>query len=274
MNFIYGRIFPFSMRWIIFTLLFLAACTQSVPDDLNPGFHGNELPQETNMPPPLEDRLEVTAGPVTYYADVNGYLAQPAEIGDYPGIIMIHEWWGLNDHIRNMADELASQGYVVLAVDLFGTVAATSDEARAQVQAFNQEEGLQNMQSAINYLHARNVNRIGSLGWCFGGGQSLQLAKNADLDATVMYYGNPSTQNVEDINQPVLGIFGAEDGSIPLSSVEELNTALDAQGIENDIIVYPGVGHAFANPSGDRYAPDEAADAWQKTTLFLAQNLK
>jgi carboxymethylenebutenolidase len=141
----------------------------------------------------------------------------------------------------------------------------------------NPEEAVANMQGTVNYLGSlENVNssRIASLGWCFGGGQSLQLALNSEehpLAATVIYYGNlvNDTESLSKIKWPVLGIFGDQDQSIPVDSVMQFEQALNEIGITNEIYIYPGVGHAFANPSGDNYAPKETADAWKKTLVFL-----
>jgi carboxymethylenebutenolidase len=197
-----------------------------------------------------------------------------------PAVVMIHEWWGLNDNIKDMANELASEGYVVLAADLYnGEVATTPDKAMQLVGTVreNPEQAISNLQSAVQYLASLpNVNssRIASLGWCFGGGQSLQLALNSEqnpLAATVIYYGNlvNDTNELSKINWPVLGIFGDQDQSIPVESVNAFEQALNETGITNEIYIYPGVGHAFANPSGDNYAPEETVDAWEKTLAFL-----
>jgi Dienelactone hydrolase and related enzymes len=133
------------------------------------------------------------------------------------------------------------------------------------------------MQFAVSYLSSlENVNasRIASLGWCFGGGQSLQLALNSEehpLAATIIYYGNlvNNTEALSKIKWPVLGIFGDQDRSIPVNSVKQFGQALNEVGITNEIYIYPGVGHAFANPSNDNYAPKETDDAWKKTLAFL-----
>lgn len=220
----------------------------------------------------------VTGGKVTYFEDYVGYIAAPTSDGTFPGIVMIHEWWGLNDNITQMADELASHGYVVLAVNLFGVDAATTpEEARALTSAYVPEMGLENMNGAIEYLRANyNVPNIGSIGWCFGGAQSLALALNNDMDATVIYYGSVVTdkERLSSINWPVLGIFGELDMGIPVESVRAFENSLNDLGIENQIHIYPGVGHAFANPSGERYAPAETVDAWEKTTAFFHDVLK
>lgn len=237
---------------------------------------------------------------VNYYRDTSGYLVYPENISTQgggggggnestsklPGVVIIHEWWGLNDQIRNMADELAKEGYAVLAVDLYnGKVAASPDEAMSMVTAArdNQNESNSNMIAAVDYLKSlENVDssKIVSVGWCFGGGQALQLALNADqanpMAATVLYYGNLVTdqQQLSKLKGPVLGIFGSEDQSIPVSEVKKFEEALNANNITNEIYVYEGVGHAFANPTGESFAPAELKDAWQKTVEFLNSHVK
>ncbi|OGG72728.1 hypothetical protein A3A38_03645 [Candidatus Kaiserbacteria bacterium RIFCSPLOWO2_01_FULL_53_17] len=230
--------------------------------------------------------LEVRGESPNYFENIQGFYAEPQEPGNYPGVVMIHEWWGLNDHIRAQAKELASEGYRVLAVDLFGSVATTPDEARAQVSDLDQEAAIENMEAAIRFLRARGATSLASLGWCFGGGQSLQLALargDADrttpplgLDATVIYYGNLVTERdkLRGIQWPVLGIFGETDQSIATTSIYAFRDSLVQLGVPNEIHVYPGVGHAFANPSNAGFAPAETADAWAKTLAFLEENLK
>lgn len=227
---------------------------------------------------------------VLYYDNVSGYLAAPQSnisTSDkaLPAVVTIHEWWGLNDNIKEMADQLANEGYMVLAVDLFnGTVAANPEEAGQLAGAVrdNPSNAISNLQSAVRYLASlENVNssRIASLGWCFGGGQSLQLALNIEpgfpLVATGLYYGNLVTDQEElsKIKWPVLGIFGNQDQSIPVDQVRQFEESLNATSVPNEIYVYDGVGHAFANPSNDNYAPQETADAWAKTLAFLKKNV-
>ena len=227
---------------------------------------------------------------VSYYDNTTGYLVYPELANNtqqqllLPAIIMIHEWWGLNEHIKNQADILAKEGYVVLAVDLYrGEVAADSNRAMELASSVrnNPDSAIDNLQSAVNHvksLEMVNGSRIASLGWCFGGDWSLQLALNSaenPLAATVLYYGRPvtDTASLSSIGWPILGIFGDQDQAIPVESVKQFASALNASGITNEIYLYGGVGHAFANPSGDNYAPKETADAWQKTIAFLRQYL-
>ena len=216
------------------------------------------------------------------YGTATGFLAMPKEQGIYPAIVMIHEWWGLNDNLKEMARSLAAEGYVVLAVDLFeGNVAKDAAEAREFTTKVrnNPQAAVQNMKSAVQFLKNQNNvddDKIASMGWCFGGGMSLQLALHEKLAATVIYYGQLETdkEKLKIIKWPVLGIFGDKDTSIPVESARQFNKSLDELGIENEIYIYPNVGHAFANPSGMNYAAEETKDAWKKTVDFLDRHLK
>ena len=227
---------------------------------------------------------------VDYFNQAHGYLVFPSksnannsEINSnmkLPGVVMIHENKGLNENIKNMANLLAKNGYVVLAVDLFKGEVTTdrnrSSELTQQIRD-NQNVATSNLKSAVKYLSSLpNVNpeKIVSLGWCFGGGQSLQLALNSQdhpLAATIIYYGRLVTDNatLASIKWPVLGIFGDQDMSIQVDMVNAFESALKSNGTPNEIYIYKGVGNAFANPSGDNYAPKETQDAWQKTLSFL-----
>lgn len=236
-------------------------------------------PTPTNAQALTSDKTtEIKTEEVDYFQGIKGYYTAPTEPGNYPGVVMIHEWWGLTDQIKDMAEQLAKEGYQVLAVDLFkGSVAQTPEQARSQTSSLNQEEALDNLKTAVTFLRGKNAAKIASLGWCFGGGQSLQLSLSGQqLDGTIIYYGNLVTDRpkLQKLKGPVLGIFGDKDTSIPSAKVQEFETALNDLNIKNSITIYPGVGHAFANPTGQSYAPVETKDAWTKTLLFLEQNLK
>jgi carboxymethylenebutenolidase len=213
--------------------------------------------------------------------DVKGYLARPIGEGPFPGVIVIHEWWGLNDNIESMADRLAGEGYIALAVDLYeGKVATDSDGAMNLMRdsMSRADELKENLRQAREYLAHAGATRIGSIGWCFGGGWSLQagLALGDELDAVVIYYGRVLSDKAElaALRAPVLGFFGEDDTGIPVAGVREFERALDELGKPATIHVYPGVGHAFANPSGTRYNEEAADDAWDKTLAFFADNLR
>jgi carboxymethylenebutenolidase len=244
----------------------------------------------------IQNGLNLQNKSVEYTEGSLGYLVYPnstdknatsvtGQQQKLPGVVIIHEWWGLNDNIKEMADELAGEGYVVLGADLYsGEVATDPNRARELSSSVreNPQQAIMNLQSAVQYLASLpNVNssRIAALGWCFGGGQSLQLALNSEqhpLAATVIYYGSlvNDTSELSKIKWPVLGIFGDQDSSIPVDSVKAFARGLNETGVTNEIYIYPGVGHAFANPSGDNYAPQETADAWQKTLTFLDKYVK
>lgn len=256
----------------ITALVLLAGCAPAheVPPPAPPGAANADLLTDGTY-------AGVITEDVSYFPGATGFLARPKEPGAYPGIILIHEWWGLNENIKEMARQLASEGYVALAVDLFGEVATTPGRARELTSSIKQDAALANMRAAAAYLRdVQRVPRLASLGWCFGGGQSLQLALNDGLDATVIYYGHVLADESElaVLDRPVLGIFGEEDRSIPVASARAFDAALDELGIENEVYIYPGVGHAFANPSGANYAPEETRDAWEKTLAFLDKHLK
>ncbi len=212
-------------------------------------------------------------------------LNQSAETEKLPAVVLIHENKGLNEFIKESASLLARNGYVVLAADLFnGEVTTDQDRSRQLTTAIreNPDLAINNLKAAVAYLQTLdNVDpsKIASLGWCFGGQQSLQLALNSKdnpLAATVIYYGRLSndTQVLSNISWPILGIFGDQDQSISIDSVNQFQKALNETGITNEIYIYPNVGHAFANPSNDNYAPNETADAWKRTLSFLDKYLK
>jgi carboxymethylenebutenolidase len=200
--------------------------------------------------------------------------------GPLPGIIVIHEWWGLNDNIRSMAEQLAGEGYRALAVDLYeGASASTPDEAQSLMRASMEKSGelAENLKQAYAYL-SDGGQKVGTIGWCFGGGWSLQtaLALPEDVDATVIYYGRIVTDKaeLEKLSMPILGIFGAADEGIPVESVKGFEVALKELGKNASVHIYEGADHAFANPSGQNYQAEPAKDAWQKTLAFFSEHLK
>lgn len=234
----------------------------------------------------MEPDGEVVSQEVRYAGidgvDIMGYLARPASGEPTAGILVIHEWWGLNDNIRSMARQLAGEGYVALAVDLYeGEVAETRDDAGrlARGSRDNPGRGQQNMQQAWQFLkEAQGVEKVGVIGWCFGGGWSLQTALmlGDGIDAAVIYYGRVITDRdaLEPLTSPLLGIFGALDGGIPVATVREFQSTLDGLGKPASIHVYEDADHAFANPSGTRYNEKAATDAWAKTLTFFGQTLR
>ncbi|MEO6192856.1 MAG: dienelactone hydrolase family protein [Thermoanaerobaculia bacterium] len=245
--------------------------------------HDKPTPSPAAMQEPAQP---VTGTEVTYGEaggkPLHGYVARPkAARGALPSVIVIHEWWGLNDNLRAMTRRLAGEGYQALAVDLYGGAQAdTPDAAMKLMNAVAEKPAAaqDNLKQAAAWLEGKGAKKLGVVGWCFGGGWSLgtTLLMPGKIDGTVIYYGHLETDpaRLAAIKNPVLGLFGAEDKSIPVDSVRAFESALRKQGTPVEIKIYEGAGHAFANPSGGGYRPDAAKDAWQRTTAFLARTLK
>jgi carboxymethylenebutenolidase len=199
-----------------------------------------------------------------------------------PGVILIHEWWGLNDNIKTTARRLAGEGYRVLAVDLYkGRVATTGDLAQQYMAdaVANPEQSMTNIRSASAFLRENHdAPNLAVMGWCFGGGQAANamVAMPASVDATVIYYGNLPTDRaaLAAVESPVLAFFGSADAGIPVDGVRAFESTMNELGKDVDVTIYEGAGHAFANPSGQSYDDAAASDAWMKTLQFLEANLK
>lgn len=278
-------------RWcLVLVLLLLAAGCGGDPDEPAEEDYADRMAEEhaedSTGPTGMvqEPAVPVMGEEVEYAPGVTGYLAAPEDRTGtaLPGLIVIHEWWGLNDNIRAMTERLAGEGYRALAVDLYGGEAAQSpDQARQLMQEATQDQAalVQNLKDAYGYLtDGQSETPVGIIGWCFGGGMSLQgaLAMPSQLDAAVIYYGNVSSASPEqlaELQMPILGLFGAEDQGIPVSNVHAFEQTLDSLGKQATIQVYDGANHAFANPTGDRYQPEAAEDAWQRTVEFMRRHL-
>jgi carboxymethylenebutenolidase len=221
------------------------------------------------------------------YAEVDdelvyGHFVFPADMVDpLPGVIVIHEWWGLNDDVRAMADRIAAEGYVVLAIDLFGGRSTQSPaDARAMMVRVVENPTLadENIRQAYRFLaESGQAPRIGVLGWDFGGGWSLNTAMlfPDDVDAAVIYYGQVTDDQdrLAPLNVPLLGIFGEDDRSIPVDNVREFENALEILGKNYEIEIYPNGRHSFANPTASNYNPIIAERAWTRTVEFLDRHL-
>lgn len=213
---------------------------------------------------------------------VTGLLYTPAGKGPFPALIVIHEWWGLNGWVKEQASKLADEGYVALAVDLYrGKVADTPELAHELMRGVPEDRAKRALRAAFDYLAAQSSvkkDRIGSIGWCMGGGYSLDTALlEPALAATVINYGHLATDPAElkKINAHILGSFGGQDRGITPDDVKKFQEALTRLGKKNDIKIYPDAGHAFENPNNkEGYRADDAADAWKRTLAFLAATLK
>ncbi|MFK8181760.1 MAG: dienelactone hydrolase family protein [Phormidesmis sp.] len=246
--------------------------------------HSGDKPTPTPIAV-AEPAVPVTGEAVTYATvageAVTGYLAQPeAAAANLPAVIAIHEWWGLNENIEAMARRIAGEGYTVLAVDLYGNEIATEPAAAKDLLRSvmdNPGPAQDNLAQAAQFLKEEyGAPKLGVMGWCFGGNWSLRtglLLK--ELDALVIYYGQLilAPEALDGLEAPILGFFGEEDTSIPVEDVENFEEILTGLGKSVEINLYPGVGHAFANPSGQNYDATAAEDAWDKTTAFFTAQL-
>jgi len=214
---------------------------------------------------------------------LGGYLALPKGGGTHPAVIVIHEWWGLNDWVKEQADSLAAHGYTAFAVDLYkGQVAKDAETAHQYMSGLSEDEAIATLRRAGEFLRGRSDVRaqaIGVIGWCMGGRYSIRLAAaDPGIRACVMYYGAPITDEaaIKGIQAPILGSFGAEDKGPTPDQVKAFEKALAAAGKKADMKIYPGAGHAFANvnnPWGG-YREDAAKDAWGRTLAFFERHLK
>ena len=274
----------------ILTLMLTACGTAPTADeqelDATMKEHGHDLPVASPMVA-LAPAQPVSGEAVVYHTvdgqPVQGWLARPDNAtGDLPALIVIHEWWGLNDNIRRAAERLAGEGYVTLAVDLHrGNTAESPKDAMKMGRVLSQNKDLAeaNLQDAIAYLKTSDgVSGIGVIGWCQGGRWSMQTALSfpADIDATVVYYGRVPADKaeLEVLDMPVLGVFAGDDFIVPPQMAYNFAAAMSDLKKDLEFYMYRDAAHAFSNPSGTDYNAEAAADAWIHTTAFLARNLQ
>ena len=220
------------------------------------------------------------SGAMVTIAKQKHYLALPKnQAAPMPAVLVIHEWWGLNDHIKHCADRLAAEGYAALAVDLYrGKVGTTRDQALELMKSVDAEQAKATVDAAMKFLKADpriRATRRASLGWCFGGGWSLQTAiTQPELDACVVYYGRMPTdaKQLARIQAPMLGVFGSKDRGIPPAKVKAFEEAMRKAKKSFRPLMYDA-NHAFANPSSARYDQKNAAAAWRETQAFLKKHL-
>ncbi|MFB6274385.1 MAG: dienelactone hydrolase family protein [Salinibacter sp.] len=292
------RLFP-ALVFLFATAFFLVGCGgngESEADRMAEE-HEGETPTATEAARAPE--TSVVPDTVTYTetkegAPVQGYVAAPANVdsvlevhgkdpasAQLPALVVIHEWWGLNDNVRTATRRLAGEGYRALAVDLYrGATAGTADSARALMkQATSRpEQMMRNLNDAHDYLRTEaQAPRVAVLGWCFGGSRTFGAVAAAPTryDAAVAYYGSPApmtTSVLQRLSTPILAHFGRKDQAISLESVRSFQARLDHVEAPVDVHLYDA-GHAFANPSGESYVPKAAKQAWSRTTAFLARHL-
>ena len=213
--------------------------------------------------------------------DVGAYVARPAGDGPYPVVIMIHEFYGLNESIVSKVDLLAEEGYLVIAPDTFrGSTTSWIPRAIYQVITSRPENVNTDLDSVYAWLESQldvDTNRIAIAGFCYGGRASLTYSlHNNRLASTVIFYGSPETDpNVlKDLPGPVLGIFGGADQSIPVEEVNAFEAALAEAGIPHEITIYQGQPHAFVQDAEEIRAGGAQGEAWNQMLTFLDSNLK
>lgn len=247
---------PFPMRLLLIVLLFSSLVSFA------------ERPKQVSFP----------SGDQT----ARGLLYLPAAGGRHPAIIVIHEWWGLDDWIKQQASGLAAQGYVTLAVDLYrGQVTSDPEVAHELMRGLPQDRGVRDLVAAVHFLEQRkdvDPRRIGAVGWCMGGGYAALLAvADPSLRAVAINYGSLPTDptSLRRIHAAVLGNFGGLDRGITPADVHAFARAMRALGKPVDVKIYPDAGHAFENPSNKGgYRPEDAKDAQQRIRAFFARTLK
>jgi carboxymethylenebutenolidase len=213
---------------------------------------------------------------------VQGILYSPPGNGPFPALIVIHEYWGLNDWVKEQASKISGQGYVALAIDLYrGKVAATPDVAHELMRGVPEDRAKRDLNAAFEFLASQpdvRKDRIGAIGWCMGGGYALDVAlQEPTLAADVINYGHLATDRdtLKKINAPILGFFGAQDHGITPDDVHNFQQTMQQLGKTVEIKIYDDAGHAFENPNNkDGYRPADAADAWNRTVEFLSSTLK
>lgn len=206
---------------------------------------------------------------------VQGAVARPAN-GTGPGVLLIHEWWGLNDQIKAVAHDLAQLGYLVFAIDMYdGDVGTTPEEAMSLMRALDPAKATEKVVSAVAWLRENGSGPVGTMGWCFGGGWSLNTSIATPVDATVIYYGNvtKSATDLASLQGPVLGHFGTLDQRINMEMVSGFEAAMAEAGKTDLTVHWYDADHAFANPTGARYDAEDAATSWKRTTAFLEEHL-
>lgn len=267
-------------------ILALVACSSKSPAPQSPAVEPNK-PAETGglseaefkalHVPPAEGAVPKLEGEMIDLDGTKAYLSLPEGKGPFPAIVVIHEWWGLNEHIQHWSDRLAKSGWAAIAVDLYGgTVAKTPDEAMAAMKQVDPAKAKATLAAALDF--AAKDPRIAApkravIGWCFGGAWSLQAAMaQPQLDGAIIYYGQLETDPAKlgAIKAEVLGVFGNKDKGIPPAKVDEFEAALKQAGVKATIYRYDAE-HAFANPSNPKYDEVAAADAWSHVLSFLGQ---
>jgi carboxymethylenebutenolidase len=209
-----------------------------------------------------------------------GYLVRPDDAGRHPGVVVIQEWWGLEEHIKEVARRFAREGFVAVAPDLYhGRVATEPDEARKLAMAMNREQAAKDLDGAIAYLRGLDMvepKRVGMIGFCMGGSLALLMAcRNTNVGAAAVFYGGNmgDLDDVKNLHCPLFAAYGEDDQSIPLDRIEALRRTLADAGRQFEIKVYPAAPHSFFNDTRPSYRAEAAEDGWKKSLALFRQHL-
>lgn len=230
----------------------------------------------------MANATEITTTKTKFSAngqEVNAFVARPAGAPSAPAIIIIHEWWGLNAHIEDIAQRYARAGFIAVAADLYdGVTTKDAQEASQLMGALKPEQGLQRLRVALNQLRQMpEVMSVGVTGFCMGGTFALLLACHEKVEAAAPFYGDVpvDTTLIGKLSCPLLFIGGAKDQWITVEKMNRLDTALKQYGKEGEVRIYPGADHAFFNDTRpDAHSPADAADAWQRVIEFFNKHLR
>ena len=273
---------------LVLSILMIAACGAPADDS---GEASGDAPASIKaadtLPAAIWGRAASPAGEaVSYFTDddaARGYLAVPEGEGPFPALILIHEWNGLVDRIRQMADAMAAEGYVALAADLYsGRTGSNRDENVALMQESQRDPDrvIANLDAAARFLRARDdvTGRIAAMGWCFGGGIALSYALGGEEhEGTAIFYGSLVTDPdvLASVQHEIYGTFAEMDGGIPPETVNEFVSALRTAGVENDVHVYDAVNHGFWLRVDDaaELREEPALDAWRRLKAYLQRTL-
>ncbi len=227
--------------------------------------------------------LEIDARMVTFKGngDAPGYFARPTADGTYPGLVVIQEWWGLDDHIISVTQRFASQGFAALAVDLYrGHIAKEPNDAQHLVMTVQRPLALQDIQGAVDYLNQQSFvinNKVGVIGFCFGGGLAMQMSyQGKGVGAVASFYGSgvdPSPSDVQNATAPVIGFYGDKDPGFPADKINTWAQRFQAAGKTYEPHIYPGAAHAFFNDTRTSYVKAAAQDAWTRTLAWFHKYL-
>jgi carboxymethylenebutenolidase len=238
----------------------------------------------TAAPTPTQVTADIETSMITFKGgtdDAPGYLARPKGNGPFPAVVVIQEWWGLDDHIKNVTERFAHQGFVALAPDLYrGVVAKEPNDAQRLVMQVQMDQALKDIQGAVNYLIAQKTvtpAKAGIVGFCFGGGLAMMMAyKGENVGAVASFYGssaNPSAEDIKNVKAPVIGFYGELDQGTPVNRIKGWQDSFKAAGKINEMTIYKGAQHAFFNDTRASYNKDAAQDAWIKTLAWFLKYL-